>query len=220
MKSGRSAAGAQAAMSHTSSLAGNSRLSDHVLGMAGAVPAYDFFQLLELTQTLASDQLPPPPGRMAIITHTGGGGVVTCDLMEKQGLPLAEFSAKTTEALADMFPDWASVKNPLDMFPVFGKMDRSDANTQAALTIIEDPGVDIVLLHFVAGRKGNELDLELLKQSCQGQGKVPGRLDHRGRRGCKGASGPGQRRGPALLSRPLPGRGMSVRGRDLGGKPK
>ena len=48
LKGGRSEAGAQAALSHTASLSGNSRLLDGVLQMTGTTLANDFQEMIDL----------------------------------------------------------------------------------------------------------------------------------------------------------------------------
>ncbi len=53
LKGGKSQKGAQAAMSHTASLAGNQRIIAGVLAQAGVIEAYDFKQMMDLCRSLA-----------------------------------------------------------------------------------------------------------------------------------------------------------------------
>jgi acyl-CoA synthetase (NDP forming) len=86
LKGGKSSAGAKAALSHTSSLAGNARLQDSVLKMAGVTIAHDFQQLMEIARALAMIPQTPSNCRTAILTFSGGAGILSCDLLEEQML--------------------------------------------------------------------------------------------------------------------------------------
>jgi acyl-CoA synthetase (NDP forming) len=172
LKGGRSEAGAKAALSHTSSLAGNSRLLDGVLQMAGVTMADDFQVLLDLTGGLAMLRTIPPPGRTAILTFSGGAGILSCDLLEKYGLPIARLSEKTKESLGRIFPDWMPVANPVDLFPAMEMHGWAKTCDQAAAIAVEDPAVDALLIHFPVGVTDDFPDLAALKMKLEKAGKA------------------------------------------------
>jgi acyl-CoA synthetase (NDP forming) len=172
LKGGRSEAGAKAALSHTSSLAGNSRLLDGVLQMAGVTPADDFQVLLDLTGGLAMLEKIPSSGRTAILTFSGGAGILSCDLLEKYNLPLARLSAKTKESLGRIFPDWMPVANPVDLFPAMERHGWAQTCDQAAAIAVEDPAVDALLIHFPVGVTDKFPDLAALKRKLEKAGKA------------------------------------------------
>ena len=172
LKGGRSEAGAKAALSHTSSLAGNSRLLDGVLQMAGVTLADDFQVLLDLTGGLAMLRKIPSSGRTAILTFSGGAGILSCDLLEKYGLPLARLSAKTKESLGKIFPDWMPVANPVDLFPAMERHGWAKVCDQAAAIAVEDPAVDALLIHFPVGVTDKFPDLAALKRQLEKAGKA------------------------------------------------
>jgi len=172
LKGGRSEAGAKAALSHTSSLAGNSRLLDGVLQMAGVTPADDFQVLLDLTGGLAMLRKILPSGRTAILTFSGGAGILSCDLLEKYGLPIARLSARTKESIGRIFPEWMPVANPVDLFPAMEMHGWAKACDQAAAIALEDPEVDALLIHFPVGITDDFPDLKALKNKLEKSGKA------------------------------------------------
>ncbi|KZX09977.1 acetate--CoA ligase family protein [Methanobrevibacter curvatus] len=114
LKSGSSAAGAEAASSHTGALAGSDLAFDTAFKQAGIFRVTTMDELFDVA--LAFSKCPIPTGRnLAIITNAGGGGVVSVDAMERFGLNLVEFDDKTTVKLKEAVPDEGSVKNPIDV---------------------------------------------------------------------------------------------------------
>jgi len=73
LKGGKSAKGAEAALSHTASLAGNDAVVSGVLAQAGVVKADDFFQIMDLSTTLAAypTRSEQSGNRVAIMTYSG-----------------------------------------------------------------------------------------------------------------------------------------------------
>jgi acetyltransferase len=172
LKAGRSAAGARAAVSHTSSLAGNSRLLDGVLEMSGVTLADDIYQMMDLANALATIPHVPPACRTAILTLSGGAGILACDALEKNGLNVARLSEKTKQAFGGIFPDWMPVSNPVDLFPASGLHGRIFTYHQAISIVLEDPNVDVLLIHFIAGVDPELPDLDALKEKADSAGKV------------------------------------------------
>ncbi|MDR1722212.1 MAG: acetate--CoA ligase family protein [Methanobrevibacter sp.] len=114
LKSGSSAAGAEAASSHTGALAGSDVAFDTAFKQAGIFRVTTMDELFDVA--LAFSKCPLPTGRnLAIITNAGGGGVVSVDAMERFGLNLVQFDDETTKRLKEAVPDEGSVKNPIDV---------------------------------------------------------------------------------------------------------
>jgi acetyltransferase len=170
LKGGKSQKGAQAAMSHTASLAGNQRIIAGVLEQAGVIEAYDFKQMMDLCRSLAV--VPEKPveakGRIAILTFSGGAGIVSSDFIEEMNLTVAEFSDETRKKLMGIFPDWMPVANPVDLWPAFEKHANTDMDvySEAMKTVLADPLVDAVLVHIYAGNARITINLlDLAEQS-------------------------------------------------------
>jgi len=172
LKGGKSKSGARAAMSHTSSLSGDSRLLESVLKMAGVTMANDFNQMVQLASAMASTPVIPPECRTAILTFSGGAGILTCDMLEKQNLNVAQLSDKTRAALKKIFPDWMPVNNPIDLYPAIEVNGYISVFNQACDIVLKDPNVDVMVLHYLAGMEDQIMDLSALKKKSVKAGKA------------------------------------------------
>ena len=172
LKGGKSRAGAQAALSHTSSLAGNARLQDSLLERAGVTIAHDFQQMMELARALAMVPHTPPHCRTVILTFSGGSGILACDLLEEQGLSISQFSPETKTELGKIFPDWLPPANPVDLFPAYGDKGPIPAFTSAFAAVVKDPQVDVIFMHYFAGLYRNFEGMRLMKEAADREGKV------------------------------------------------
>jgi len=172
LKGEKSLAGAKAAISHTSSLSGNARLQDSVLELASVTIAHDFQQMMELARALAMIPETPPRCRTAIITISGGAGILSCDLLEEHGLALAELAPETKNELAPVFPDWFPAENPVDLYPAFAVRGPLAAYEGAFNAVIKDPNVDVIFLHYFAGLYSSYASLPAMKEAAAKAGKV------------------------------------------------
>ncbi len=164
LKGGKSAKGAEAAMSHTASLAGNGTIVHDALAQVGVVEATDFKQMLDLCRTLAMyDHLPlPGAGRIAVVTYSGGAGIVSTDFMDQMGLDTACLSSKTIGLLEQIYPEWMPPANPVDLWPAIEKNGPDTAYQKAFEAVCSDPGVDAVLYHVFIGGKVTKMDVSPL----------------------------------------------------------
>ncbi|HEX9949329.1 MAG TPA: acetate--CoA ligase family protein, partial [Thermodesulfobacteriota bacterium] len=172
LKGGSSEAGAQAARSHTYSLSGNARLSNSVLEMSGVTLADDLYQMMDLANALATVPHINPACRTAIVTLSGGAGVLACDAMERRGIPIAQLSEQTKKSLAEIFPVWMPVANPIDLFPTVGLHSRDVVFGRTIAAVLDDPNVDVLLIHFVAGLGEDVMKLDILKKKADQSGKA------------------------------------------------
>ncbi len=172
LKGGKSSAGARAAISHTSSLAGNARLQDSVLALAGVTIAHDFQQMMEMARALAMIPDTPSDCRTAILTFSGGAGILSCDLLEEEGLQIARFSPETGKELAGIFPDWLPPANPVDLFPTFSIQGQQAAFADSFAAVVKDPQVDVIFMHYFAGLHGNFQGMREMKEIADREGKA------------------------------------------------
>jgi acetate---CoA ligase (ADP-forming) len=119
-KTGRSPAGARAAITHTAGLAGNERVWRAALAEAGVLLARSGLEMMDAARAL--DSQPPPAGRrVAIITNSGGTGVELADLLSDEGLDVPELSLALQGELRALLPTFASPRNPVDITPVWSR---------------------------------------------------------------------------------------------------
>jgi acetate---CoA ligase (ADP-forming) len=115
LKSGRTEAGSKAAASHTGSMASeNDAVFSGMLKQAGAFRARNLEEFYDLAK--AFQYLPlPQNNRIAILTLSGGEGVMATDACEMNGLAVAGFSGPTHDTLSKLFPPWEIELNPFDI---------------------------------------------------------------------------------------------------------
>jgi acetyltransferase len=145
IKGGKSEEGAEAAHSHTGSMAGRDEIFEAVLKQSGAIRVSDFEALLDLGKTFAYQPL-PRGNRIAIVTLSGGAGVLATDASMENGLALARFKPHTVAGLREKTPPWANVANPLDMEPLAETLTQEGAYRVSLDAVLSDPGVDMALL--------------------------------------------------------------------------
>ncbi len=172
LKGGVSQAGATAAMSHTSSLSGDSRLIRSVLSLAGVNMADSIYQMMDMANTLAAIPKMNPAGRVAILTLSGGAGILACDALDKSGLAVATLSSQTQAKLTEIFPPWMPPANPIDLFPAVALRGREVAYKGTLAVVLDDPQVDVIVMHLVTGLETMTLDLAGLKQRADQAGKT------------------------------------------------
>ncbi len=144
VKSGRTVAGARAASSHTGSLAGKDAAVDALLSQCGVMRADTVEELFDLAMAFGSLPL-PRDNRVAIVTNAGGPGIIIADACESEGLEVAQFTPETLTELKGLFPEEASVQNPVDMIAT-----ATAESYRAALDVVmKDPGVDAAIAAFV-----------------------------------------------------------------------
>ncbi len=141
IKSGRTSQGADAASSHTGSLAGEDAICEAIFSEAGIIRVTTIEELFD-TAILLSSQPMPKGNRLAIVTNAGGPGVMATDAAVNAGLEIPRFQPETTKKLADALPAAANIKNPVD---VIGDA-RSDRYESAISAVLDDPNVDQALV--------------------------------------------------------------------------
>jgi acetyltransferase len=141
MKVGRHPAGSRAAVSHTGAMVGADDVFDAAVRRAGVVRVRTLGQLVAAAQALSAN-VRPRGDRLAVITNGGGPGVMAADRASDLGIPLAELSGATLEALKQQLPPNWSQGNPVDLIG-----DATSERYRGALTAcLADPGVDGVLV--------------------------------------------------------------------------
>ncbi len=144
LKAGRSAAGASAASSHTGSLAGADKAANALLAQSGVIREYSLKNLFATAKVFSN--CPIPKGdRVAIITNSGGPGIMATDAICEYGMQIAPITDATKDKLRSFLPAAASVKNPIDMIasaPIEHYM-------QTLETVIADDNVDMIMVIYL-----------------------------------------------------------------------
>jgi acetyltransferase len=140
VKSGRTAAGARAASSHTGTLAGSDRAFTAAFRQSGVLRAESIEELFDFARAFAYQPLPAGPN-ICIVTNAGGPGIIAADAVEQSLVKMARLSPPTVERLRAALPPTAGFYNPVD---VIG--DAKEDRYKAALdAVAADPEVNCVL---------------------------------------------------------------------------
>lgn len=114
VKAGRSAAGAEAAASHTGALAAPDAVVDSALAATGIARVADIDALLDAGMAIASGKA-MKGDRVAIITTSGGSGILAADALDASSLNLAVLQAETVTDLEQIVPSYGNATNPVDV---------------------------------------------------------------------------------------------------------
>ncbi|MBC6406209.1 MAG: acetate--CoA ligase family protein [Rhodospirillales bacterium] len=172
LKFGKTAAGAQAAVSHTASMAGAAASWEALfdrLGIVSTASESEFFETLKLVD---SGQM--PHGRRVLVTAVSGVmGVMLADHLTAAGFDLPQPGGECAGRLRELLPDIATPCNPQDVtMAAWNDKDRQEAVYSALL----DEGYDVALMVQNYPREGMwdmteyEAQVAALGAACMGRG--------------------------------------------------
>lgn len=114
IKAGRTESGRRATLSHTGSMSGSDIVYGSAINQGGALRVNDIERAFDLCTGF--QKLPRIEGnRIAIVTNSGGPGVLAADRAEEMGLDVAEPTAALSKKLMKLLPPHCAIKNPFDL---------------------------------------------------------------------------------------------------------
>jgi acetyltransferase len=143
LKSGRTIMGSQMASSHTGSLAGSYDITLTALRRCGAIvldninEIYNLMRLIDKPVNNINTE-----GDLAIVSNAGGLSVVAADAVFDNKVDLTNLSKNITDQLQKILPNFACLKNPLD---ILGDADP-DRYKKTLEIILNDKKVSSVLV--------------------------------------------------------------------------
>jgi len=146
LKTGKTKAGARAAMSHTGAIAGSDEIYDSVFKQVGVIRVKDMEEFFDVGKALAFQ--PPAEGKnVAVITDAGGPGVMAVDESESKGLTVKSFSDETVQKFEELkkeskIPSFATNLNPVDLT---GSV-TSEMFELSTKIVFDDPEIHGILL--------------------------------------------------------------------------
>ncbi len=148
-KVGNTRAGSRAAVSHTANLTEDYDWYRDAFCEGGFVEIREIYDLIDAVRVFRSRKQ-PRGNRVAIVTTSGGAGVLLTDACEQANLALPAMTAPTLVALKPLLPDFASTANPIDITAAIAQKAREfQAATQA---VLDDANVDMLILRSYPGR--------------------------------------------------------------------
>ena len=152
LKSGRSEQGKKAALSHTASLAGNTMVVSGAFKQAGIVQVVDLYELIDIVKAFSyiKNYRPEPDKGVAVMTFSGGAGIVTTDLLADYAVPIAQPQEATLQKVQKLYPSWMSASHPLDLWPAIEQNGSEKVYTSVAKALMEDERVDSIIIECFA----------------------------------------------------------------------
>jgi acyl-CoA synthetase (NDP forming) len=142
-KVGNTEQGQKAAASHTANLGGAMALYKAAFKESGIIQVEDIQDLVDYGRAFRGGRL-PSGNRLAIITISGGAGILMTDECIGRGMRMAELAPATIAKLKEFVPSFGSLGNPVDVTAgIFNDLTLINRTLQA---IIDDPGVDCVAM--------------------------------------------------------------------------
>lgn len=172
MKVGGSAAGAEAARTHTASLSGEDAVYDAIFRQYGAYRARTTEEMLDVAYA-CRPRIYPAGKRVGIVTISGGAGILISDAASAAGLEVAPMPAEAQAHLKSLLP-FASARNPVDVTAQF----FNDLTLIPRFTgVMLDEGHYDGLIGFWTSVAGSPvLGLPLLAHLKETMARYPGRL--------------------------------------------
>jgi len=144
MKAGRTEAGAQAAASHTGSLAGVDIATELIFEKAGILAFNNEEEMCQVAMAFSTQPI-PKGNRVGIITNTGGPAVIATDELVSAGLVLPPLSERAQKILKETMLPEASIGNPIDVVATGG-----GKHFRSALDVLmEEDTIDSIYINFV-----------------------------------------------------------------------
>ncbi|PUA31671.1 MAG: acetyl CoA synthetase [Candidatus Terraquivivens tikiterensis] len=114
IKSGRTEAGARAAVSHTGALAGGPAIWEAAFRQSGILFAKSVEEAFDWVKALSWNPM-QTGDRLIIITNGGGAGVQATDTLAENGISLTKPPQELVEKIKKFTPPFASFTNPIDL---------------------------------------------------------------------------------------------------------
>ena len=150
LKPGRTELSAKALASHTGSLAGEDRVYSQALKQAGVIRVDTLRELIEIPKVFAYQNCLPSGNRVALITISGGIGVMGIDAAAECGLTPANVTPDTAQKLDKIFTSLG--KNPVDFGPAIPLVpDFAKWYSETVVQVLKDDNVDCAALVMYGG---------------------------------------------------------------------
>ena len=159
VKGNRSQGSREIAHFHTTALTGDDETADAAMAQAGV---HRVRNLREMMDGLKIFSLPPLKGpNLAIVTRSGGHGVLCADGVERYGFKLAKFSEALLDKIGENKAHIIRMTNPLDVGDIY------DMSTYPGIVemLLREEGVDgVVFVSAHSDESDNEQIEELIRE--------------------------------------------------------
>ena len=149
-KVGNTDVGRQAAISHSARLTAGYELYRAAFRRGGLVEIRDVDDLIDIAKAFCARKL-PAGDRVAVMTLSGGAGVLLADRCVEHGLKLPAFTEATAAKLREVLVSFAAIGNPVDA-TANGYNDNFASYSEAIRLVLADPNVDQIIARVPRGK--------------------------------------------------------------------
>lgn len=160
-KAGKFEAGSAAVRSHTATLAGRYGIYQAAIRQAGAIEALSFDHLIDVAKAVSIMDYACVGGRLLVVTNGGGMAVAAADRASTEGFTMPPLPGPVRDRLAQVFPSFFVLDNPVDITGSGRDEDYERALTEALPSY--DAAVVIVLL---GATTVTEAAAEMIARAC------------------------------------------------------
>jgi acetate---CoA ligase (ADP-forming) len=169
LKVGRTEAGAEAAKSHTASLAVSDAVVDALFKQYGVYRADTTDEMMDVAYACQMGVY-PEGRRLGILSISGGVGVQMADTATKHGLQVPELSEAVQNKISEMLP-FAATRNPVDV--TAQAVEEPHFIPTAYKVMMEEADCDAVASFFIPTTGTHEIADVLLPQFAEAQARMP-----------------------------------------------
>ncbi|HWQ39974.1 MAG TPA: acetate--CoA ligase family protein [Burkholderiales bacterium] len=155
LKAGRTAAGQEAARSHTGALANEDRIVDAFLERHGIWRAQNTQDLVRAAEVYLKGWRPRGK-KVVVISNSGAVCVMGADAATQTGLQIAALSDDTRAQLKKILPGFATVANPIDITAAL--LTNSRLFSDILPVVAKDPSADAVVIGIPVAGQGYDID--------------------------------------------------------------
>ena len=146
LQAGMTEHGRKAISSHVGALTGSERAYQTALKQAGIIQVDNLSTLFDLARMFGTQPL-PKGASLAIVTNSGGAGILAADGMAGTSLNLARLGRETAERLGEILPSHMQASNPVDI----GMQASPEQYARAVEQVASDRQVHMVLVVIAPG---------------------------------------------------------------------
>ncbi|MER6808190.1 acetate--CoA ligase family protein [Spirillospora sp. NPDC000708] len=154
VRTGRSTVGARAAASHTGALSSADDVVSAAFEAAGIIRVDGPAELVEFARVFSAGRR-PRGRRLAVITSSGGAGVLMADAAESAGLEMPSPAGSLEGELASLVPSFGSIANPID--PTAQIVNDQSMLRELFTKVAAAPDYDMVVVAGAARGLGSQL---------------------------------------------------------------
>jgi len=116
------------------------------------MPVFDVNELMDFLKGFSMTHSSRNDGGTAVVSFSGGGGIITADFLHDFNLPLAQLSQKTLQSIKEVFPPWMEPSNPVDIWPAVIESGMEKVYTKVIDAVMHDENVDSLIVHLFSER--------------------------------------------------------------------